>query len=204
MISTVLLTTAGIPTVPKHNQALNDQHWEALRLIEEGRMSLKEIAASIGWSASYLYGLYEGADNVGTIGQLFKAELTKLEKKNTDKIKQLSKSNIKKCLRLMDDFLSRKLLAGVVSDDDAKLVATVHNSLAKSTPNVEIGSMQWNYTKGLTAEELIHEYNKLRSLAEGAPKRRGIPEAGSGEPGEIPSSFEPGGRINEESEGTEV
>ena len=182
--------------MPKKNQALNDQHWEALRLIDEGRMSLKQIAAQVGWSARYMYDLHQGDDNTGVIGQLFKSELNELSKKTSKKIKDLSKTNVSKCLLLMDDFLSRKLevvMSGAqLSDEDTKLVTTVHNSLAKSTPNVEIGSMQWNYTKGLTAEELVHEFNKLRSLAEGAPKRRGIPGLDTRGPGILPASAEPG------------
>ena len=182
--------------MPKKNQALNDQHWEALRLIDEGRMSLKQIAVQVGWSPSYMYDLHEGKDNTGYIGQLFKSELNELNKKTSQKIKLLTKDNISKCMRLMDDFLTRKLevvAAGqALSDEDTKLITTVHNSLAKSTPNVEIGSMQWNYTKGLTAEELVHEFNKLRSLAEGAPKRRGIPGLDTRGPGILPASAEPG------------
>ena len=165
-------------------------------------MSLKQIAETVGWSAGYMYDLFEGKDKNGKIGELFKEELAALDKKNTRKIQELSKSNIKMCLRLMDDFLSRKLAQGSVSDEDAKLIATVHNSLAKATPNVEIGSMQWNYTNGLSAEELVHEFNKLRRLAEGAPKRRGLPETGPGESRALPSFTEPGSGAYEEPEGS--
>ena len=186
--------------MPKYNQALNEKHWKALQLIEAGVLSLKSIAEQCGWSADYMYDLYEGEAKVGKIGELFKTELRKLEKKNTDKIKTLTKENKSLALRLMNDFLRRKATAEYLSDDDSKLVCGVFNAIAKASPNVEINSSSWSYTKGLTSEELVHEFNKLRSLAEGAPKRRGVPEAGQGRAGVLSALAKSGSGSDEESE----
>jgi hypothetical protein len=184
--------------VPKKNQALKDKHWEAIRLIDEGKVSLKEIARMCGWSADYMYDLYEGDEKAGAIGQLFQSELKKLETKNKNKIKTLTMENKRLALQLMNDALRAKLAAGSVADDDSKVVSTMFNALAKSSPNVEIGSMQWNYTKGLTSEELVHEFNKLRSLAEGASKRGGVSATGSRIAGVLSASAEPGSGAEEE------
>lgn len=184
----------------KKAETLNEKHWKALQLLDEGKMSLKEIAATIGWSADYMYDLYEGKDNVGTIGELFKSELSKLEHKNVSRIKTLTKDNKRLALTMMNDFLRRKMSAGYVSDDDTKLVTTVFNALSKATPNVEIGSMQYNYTKGLTAEELVHEFNRLKTLANGAPVSRGIQKAGQGGSRILPASPESGSGDAEDTE----
>lgn len=171
----------------KKIQTLGSKHWQALKLIDEGKMSLKDIAATVGWSADFMYDIYEGKDNCGTIGEMFQSELKKLEAKNVNKIKTLSKENQALALRLMNDFLRRKATNVYVSDDDLKLIATAYNAMAKSTPSVEIGSMQWNYTKGLTSEELVHEFTKLKSIAEGASKRGAVPAVGSRKAGVLPT-----------------
>lgn len=166
--------------MPKKVQALGEKHWEALRLIEEGRMSLKDIAKTLGWSSSYFYDLHEGKENCGRIGELFKSELAKQEKKNQNKIKTLTADNKKLALQLLNDFLRQTTVKGISGEDEAKTVSTVFNALAKASPSVEIGSLQYNYTKGLNAEELVHEFTKLKSLAEGASKRGGVQASGSG------------------------
>lgn len=184
----------------KKATTLNDKHWKALQLIDEGKMSLKEIAQAIGWSADYMYDLYEGKENVGNTGELFKAELHKLEQKNVSRIKSLTKDNKRLALVMMNDFLRRKMSAGYQTDDDTKLITTVFNALSKATPNVEIGSMQYNYTKGLSAEELVHEFNRLKTLANGAPVSRGVQKTGQGSPRILPASASAGSGTDEESE----
>jgi hypothetical protein len=185
-------STQRVDFVPKHNQALNDKHWKALELIEAGQVSLKEISRMCGWSQDYMYELYEGKEKCGKIGELFQTELRKIETKNVSRIKTLTKENKRLALQLMNEYLRSKISKGSVSDEESKLISTVFNALAKATPNVEIGSMQWNYTKGLTAEELVHEFNKLRSIAEGASKRGAVSAAGSGSSRILPALTEPG------------
>ena len=177
--------------MPKKNQALSEKHWKALQLIDEGKSSLKEIAKICDWSAAYMYDLYEGdTEKGGKIAELFQAEVRKLENKNVSRIKTLTKDNKQLALRMMNEFLRRKMSMEYVSDDDTKLITTVFNALSKATPNVEIGSMSWSYVKGLTTEELVHEFNKLKSLAEGSSDSRGVSKAGSGSSRVLPSSAE--------------
>ena len=190
--------------MPKYNQKLNDKHWEALRLLEEGRTKIKDIAAHCGWSAGYMYDLVEGKEKNGKIGELFTTELRKQDVVNSNKVKRLVKSNKSLAMSVVEGYLQEKAAKGTINDEEAKVVSTVINALGKMSPTVEVGSMQWNYTKGLTAEELVHEFNKLRSLAEGAPKRRGIPESGSRIPGEIFSAIEHGSGADEGSEAPEL
>lgn len=186
--------------MPKKNQALNDKHWEALRLLEEGKLKIKDIAKQCGWSASYMYDMVEGKDNCGKIGELFTQELKKLETINSNKIKRLLKDNKQLAMTVLSDYLRDKVAKGSIDDNEAKVVSTIVGSLGKMSPSVEVGSMQWNYTKGLTAEELVHEFNKLKSLAEGAPKLRGVPEANAGRPGVLSVLAESGSGTYEEPE----
>ena len=51
---------------------LSPKHWKALELIEEGTLSIKEIAKSIGWTDWHLYELMSGnTAKTGSAGELF-------------------------------------------------------------------------------------------------------------------------------------
>lgn len=154
---------------------LNEKHWKAIKLIEEGRTSLKEIAKQIGMTEDCLYKLNQGnVEKMGQVAALFKAEVDKIHKTQDRKIKHLTKANKVKTLvqmaKVLDDLENYKNL----TLDEKKIIATYHNALAKSTPNVEIGSVSWSYTKGMTPQELIYEFERLKSLAEGSSDRRGL------------------------------
>jgi hypothetical protein len=66
----------------------------------------------------------------------------------------------------MNDFLHRKMALEYQSDDDIRLITTIFNALTKSTSNVEINATPYSYVKGLSADERLHEYIRLRTLAE--------------------------------------
>jgi len=151
---------------------LSEKHWQALQFIDEGKMSLREIAKHLGWEPGTLYDLYEGdVEKSGQTGILFKAEVSKLSQKNLKRIKDLTCDNKALCLRMINDFLRRKMSLGYQSDDDVKQIVSVYNALSKSTAGVEIHNTTFSYIKGLSAEERVHEYIKLRTLAEGSSVR---------------------------------
>ena len=57
---------------------LQPKHYKALKLIEEGALSLKKIAQLCNIKTGYLYDLYEGDPKTGQIGLSFQKELQKL------------------------------------------------------------------------------------------------------------------------------
>jgi hypothetical protein len=160
--------------------SLSEKHWKALELIEGQKMTIKEIAETVGFSATTLYDLYEGSGRSGGTGVLFHAEVEKITKKHAAKAKELLESNKTLAMRMLNDVLTRKLSSGYQSDEDAKLITTINNSLSKSTPNVSVTNTSFSYTKGLSAEDLVHEFEKLRSLTEGASVRRSVQAVRSG------------------------
>jgi len=77
-------------------------------------------------------------------------------------------------------FLALELINGILKEiksrkkqtlEDQKLVATLMNCLSKSSPNVEINSLSFSNTKGMTPQELIYEFKRLKALSEGATSR---------------------------------
>jgi hypothetical protein len=154
---------------------LGPKHYKALELIEEGILPIREIAKVVGWNEDTLYELYEGrTEKTGPIGELFASELRKIQERNTAKAKHYIKENKTLALRKMNEYLreiqKQRPTATLVSE-----INSILNSLAKSTPGVEIGNLSYSYTKGLSAEELVLEFKRLQSLARSEIDRRGIP-----------------------------
>lgn len=156
----------------KVHTELNEKHWESLKLLESG-LTRKEVAAQMGWSYEHFEDMCQG--NVKSIGQaadLFKKELQKLEEKRDANIKFLVSRNIEAAQTLihasLDEYKGRKKL----THEEKKLIATINNSLNKSTPTVNIKSLSYSYTQGLNPEDLIHEFQRLKSIAENSFAKR--------------------------------
>lgn len=177
----------------------NEKHRKALALIEQGNMTLVDIARAIGWKQDYLYDLYEGdVAKTSSVASVFSAECRKIDKKRSQLLKDLAKSNKtlahKQISRILTDIQSKRR----VSENDRKIVISAMNALAKATPNVEIGNVSYSYTKGYTPEQLIYEFRRLKSLAEGTSDRRRVPKASKGRTGLLSDALGDGDETQEE------
>jgi len=157
---------------------LSKNHSKALDLIEEGLLTFIEISKECEIGFADLFDLYSGKqDHLGKVAGLFKAEVDKISKRNQSKIKNLIKDNKKLALIKMNEFLRTKQ-----GDDPTapmmKDIIRCINSLNKLTPTVEI-----NYSKGLNAEDLIREFQRLSSVAKHSLNRKRVSSVGQGEPG---------------------
>lgn len=174
-----------------HPSELQPKHFKALELIEEGLLKLKDIAKACNIPTEAFYDIYEGnAQKQGNIAHLFKSELDKITARNSVKVRQLSKENAKLALYMLNDRL--KELQGKPKRTPTEIaeLTKILNTLAKSTPNVEIGS--FSVYKGLSIEELRVEFTRLNAIADATINRRSVSSVGQEEPGVLPES--PGGR----------
>lgn len=178
---------------------LNEKHLKALGLIEKGQHTLREISKEVGWKEDYLYELYEGdTSKAGSVASVFSAECRKIDKKRSQQLKDLAKTNKslahKQILRILTDVEEKRRM----SENDRKIVISAMNAISKATPNVEIGNLSYSYTKGYTPEQLIHEFRRLKSLAEGASDRRRVPKAFKRGSGSLPDAPGDGDETQEE------
>lgn len=153
---------------------LSEKHWQAIKLLEDGSLSRKEIAARIGVTLDYFNDLCAGnIEKAGYTADLFKKELRKVGGRRDETTKAIISENMalaqEQINRILKEFKAKKKL----SLDDKKLIASLTNTLTRSTQHVEIGTLSYSYTKGLTAEELIHEFTRLKSIAEISFERSG-------------------------------
>lgn len=183
---------------------LEEKHWQALKLLEAGE-ARKTVAEKIGVGINYFNDLCNGnIETAGITADLFKKELSKISAKREENIKLLVKENQETCQgqikRALNDLKSKKRLGY----DDKKLLASLNNSLNKSTPAVSIGSLSYSYTSGLTPEELIHEFTRLKSIAESSFDRRPVQVAGAGRPGSVSEGNESGSGLAEDAQAPAV
>lgn len=165
---------------------LSEKHWKALSLLEEGRLSFSEIAKEMGWSYDYFYDLETGnTEKGGNTAELFRAESQKIEAKRNKEIKTITNANTltaqKIISRVLDELTQKKKL----DSGEKRLVSLYTNALSKCQPNVSIGSVAFSYVKGLTAEEMIHEFKRLKGIAESSFDRRRVLDASKGATGDL-------------------
>jgi len=174
---------------------LQAKHWKALQLIEEGDLSIKEIAAACGISSEILYDLHEGnSKDQGTLALLFESEMGKINKRISKKIRHLVKDNKQLALRKVNEYL-RDLQKTKADASMMKEVTKIINSLSKSTPTVD---MEVSIHRGLTSEELTNEFKRLGALARFALSGRGVSSIGQERARKLPAPSGPGDPVPEE------
>ena len=173
---------------------LSPKHWKALELIEEGLLPIRQIAKLVGWSEWTLYELMSGnIQKTGTLGELFFSELKKLHARNVSKVKHLAKDNQRLALIKLNERL-RDLKSQPPTETITKEICKIIVSIGKIVPNVEI-NQSYSFTKGMTPEELVHEFNRLRSVAESTLDAKGVQSPESGGSGALPAPSERGSRL---------
>lgn len=175
---------------------LQSKHRLALKLIEEQNLTIKNIALQCGIGLDIMYDLYEGnSEKLGTIAHIFKAELQKIAHRQNKKINELLKGSKILALYKINEYLTihKKSKANKALVYECTRIL---NSLAKSTPTVQIDS--FSYTQGLTAEDLINEFTRLGAIAKNALVRERIPGSGSTGPGDVLGSPGRGDQIPKE------
>lgn len=162
--------TMSRPTV------LNEKHWKALELLGQD-MSRENVAKTLGWSKGYLDRLCTGdTRRTSNAAPLFKAEYLRTQLKNAEETKKLTAANMRMAQKLIGEVFAEINQKKVKTDEDKALLSKYTNAIAKCQPNVNIKNLSYSYTKGLTAEELVHEFKRLKTVAESSfDARKTIP-----------------------------
>jgi len=176
---------------------LSPKHWKALELIEEGSLSIKIIASTIGWTDWHLYELMSGnVAKTGSTGELFYSELKKQHTRNVSKVKHLFKDNQRLALVKLNERL-RELRLTKPTEEVTKEICKIMNSLGKAGPSVEITNNSLSFTQGMTPDELRQEFSRLGTLARSALDGTGVSCPDSRGPGSLPVSDERGSEVPE-------
>ena len=165
---------------------LSEKHWQVLDMLDKG-MTRSDIAKEIGWTRDHLDKLCVGnVEKAGGVATLFKAEYQKVSAKITRETNELIQNNLKQAQRLMQGVFNEIESKKKVSAEDKKILSMYTNAIAKCQPSPSIKNLSFSYTKGLSAEELMYEFKRLKTIAESSFERGGISEAAAGRAGELP------------------
>ena len=166
---------------------LSEKHWQALKLLESSGLSRKAVAAKMGYTTNHLDHLCSGdIAKCGYTADLFKKEYLKIQSKHADETKALVKENTKTAQNLIKRVFTEMDEKKKLTPEDRKILSMYTNALAKCEPAVNIKNLSYSYTKGLTAEELVHEFKRLKTIAEASFDRGGIRETPEGRSGDVP------------------
>lgn len=166
---------------------LTEKHWKALKLFEAGK-SAKEVAAAIEVSTNYLeYLCYGNIQKGGYVADLFKKEYQKINVNRDERLKSLKSLATEIALTNIISTLTKikdKEVSEELSQEEKKMSGTLLNAISNLTPLVDVKSLSYSYIDGMTPEELIHEFTRLKSIAENSFNRRPVrksPDGGSEE-----------------------
>ena len=164
---------------------LSEKHWKVLEMLDND-MSRADVAKDVGWTKNHLDHLCVGSvEKAGGVATLFKAEYLKIQAKIANETDTLLKSNLKTAQKLMKEVFTDIGSRKKKTDADKKILSMYTNAIAKCQPNVNIKNLSYSYTKGLNAEELMHEFKRLKGIAESSFERGGVPETSPGGAGDV-------------------
>lgn len=176
----------------KPKTELSEKQWKAIRLFEAGS-TRKQIAQAIGVSDEYLGSLIAGdIHKAGQISDVFKKEWQRIAEKKDEVSRALVKENTLLAMEQMNRVLKDLTAKKTLTPPEKRLLSIYANALTVAVPKVNIKNLSYSYTQGLTPEELIHEFTRLKSIAESSFNRRRVQEPGQDGSGSLSEGNEPG------------
>ena len=183
------------------DKPLDKKYLQALSLLEAGNLTYREIAKQCSINIDSFYNLIEGkSKDAPAVQAKFTGIFSEIQKRRDKEIKDLIKKNKKNTHELIDRWLTDQKRSKKIGIMLMPTVVSVANALAKSTPNVEIGS--FSYTKGLSAEDIANEWQRLKGLAGSKVIGRGVSRLAQGRTGTSALVDGAGSTVTQEPEDT--
>jgi hypothetical protein len=180
---------------------LNEKHLKALDLLELGVESVASVARTVGFNRDYLMDLITGDEKARQTGKLFHAEYNKRMERKDKRIANLIKTNKEKAMLLVAKELDAMANEAVDRKELVLMVKAMAAIAPAPAPRPSASSVSFhNHYSGLSPQEILHEFSRLRGVATGALNTRRIPEVESGGSGDISALIDSTGETEEESE----
>ena len=166
---------------------LGEKHYKLLHFVKTNSYSTSELATMSGFTEDYVNDLLIGAPVTGQTGVLFQAELKKIDKEVEQRISRKTSFVREKLINKLTQWVNA---CGGGADLDTKtkhkcLVDAI-NAINKAMPyQVNIENYTWK--EGMTTEEAVNEFKRIKNLAAAASIRRRVSEFASS--GAIESSI---------------
>jgi len=155
---------------------LTDKHFKLLELCKANRYSYEELAEQSGLTPQYCNDLLVGNPKCGEVGTLFQAELRKVDKEVEARISRKTSFVREKLINKLTQWVEY-VGGGQELDTKTKHKCLVDaiNAISKTMPyQVNIENYTWK--DGMTTEEAVNEFKRIKAMAEAASIRRRVSE----------------------------
>ena len=146
-------------------QALTKKHWKLLNLIRLNKYSEEELAQKTGLPEQHVYDLIVKSPKAGKVGELFTQELTKAQQEIEQRISHRTNLVREKLVHRLHQWVEA---CGTGSQLDTKtkhkMLIDAINAMNKSMP-YQVNIEQYNWKTGMSAEEAVSEFNRIKGLA---------------------------------------
>lgn len=164
---------------------LSEKHWKALEMIEKGCRNMAEVAKAIGMDPGNFHGLLNGnVEKMGNVALEFQKEYMKLVERKIAAGEKLVAELLQSSQTVALEVLEREIKVykdkKTLTKEEQKVLTYLTKAVAVLKPPAPRSmnvSQTWNYTKGLSPQELTHEFDRLRGLAAGPPNAGGVRKA---------------------------
>ena len=146
-------------------EKLTDKHYELLELIRRNKYDVDELAVKSGFSETYVADLIHKTPASGKVGELFHAELKKADREIEERISRKTNLVREKLVKKLQEWCD-SVQGGSQLDSKTKhkqLVDAI-NAMNKSMP-YQVNIEQYNWKDGMSAEEAVNEYKRIKGLA---------------------------------------
>ena len=144
---------------------LTEKHYRLLELVKMNKYTDQELAEKTGFTTLWVNNLLVGSPAAGEIGKLFQLELKKVDKEIEARISRKTNEIRERLITRLTQW------EGTIKGGDDVDTKTRHkmlvdgiNAVNKSMPyQVNIENYTWK--DGMTAEEAVNEYKRIKGLA---------------------------------------
>ena len=156
---------------------LTQKHIKLLDLIRTNKYDVPTLAKKSGFEPLYVSRLLEGKiEETGDVGKRFQAELSKVDRDVESRISRKTQFVREKLVNKLIQWIDATG-GGAEMDTKTKhkqLVDAI-NAVNKSMPYM-VNVQQYNWKEGMSAEEAVNEFKRLKAMATKSALRRRVQE----------------------------
>jgi uncharacterized membrane protein YheB (UPF0754 family) len=154
---------------------LTEQHIKLLELYRRNEYTIQQLAEKSGFTSAYINDLIVNNANTGEIGKLFQTELKKVNKDIESRISWKNNTCREKLVNRLIQWTELATADNCDTKTRHKMLVDAINALNKAMPyQVNIENYTWK--EGMTTEEAVNEFKRIKGLARAASIRRRVSE----------------------------
>jgi hypothetical protein len=162
--------------VPLSQPKLKKEHRRLLELLRQNRWNEDQLAQKSGLSIDEVYRLVSRSPEAGKLGELFNVEYDKIRREIEERISIRTckvREKLVKSLEQWCDHVAKDGGSNIDTKTKHQMLTNAINAVNKSMP-YQVNIEQYNWKEGMSAEEAVREFSRLKGLAHRFAVRSGV------------------------------